>query len=72
MACTCGGTGVVETGSNDLPCECPAGDVALFNQCGIIGPITGKQMRRHFLNNSPEPIKIGEEDILASSLPPDK
>lgn len=61
--------GVIETGNNDLPCDCPAGAKALFNVAGIDGPITGEEMRRHFLNNSPEPIEIGRENIPASSLP---
>jgi len=70
MACEkCGGTGVDETGNNDLPCDCPAGATALFNIAGVDGQVTGAEMRRHFLNNSPEPIKLGKENILASSLP---
>lgn len=55
----CGDTGVIETGNNDLPCDCPAGDTALFNTAGGDGPVTGKEMRRHFLNDSPEPILPG-------------
>lgn len=27
----CNDRGVIETGNNDLPCDCPAGDTALFN-----------------------------------------
>ncbi len=30
----CNDTGVVETGNNDLPCDCPAGDDAVFNVAG--------------------------------------
>jgi len=70
MVCEkCNDTGVYETGNNDLPCDCPAGDKALFNVCGVDGPITGKEMRQHFLNDSPEPIHMGAVDIPASSLP---
>ena len=65
----CDDTGVIETGNNDLPCDCPAGATALFNQAGVDGPVTGEEMRRHFFNNSPEPIRTGRDSILASSLP---
>ena len=27
----CNDRGVIETGNNDLPCDCPAGDMQLFN-----------------------------------------
>lgn len=70
MVCIkCSDTGVIETGNNDLPCDCPAGDAALFNQAGIEGQVTGAEIRRHFLNNSPEPIHPGRDRIPASSLP---
>ena len=65
----CKDTGVIETGNNDLPCNCPAGATALFNQAGVEGPVTGAEIRRHFLNNSPEPIEIGTDSIPASSSP---
>jgi len=65
----CNDTGVIETGNNDLPCECPAGDTAKFNQSGVAGPITGKQIKRHFLNGSPEPIQTGQGQVPASSIP---
>ena len=65
----CNDTGVDETGNNDLPCDCPAGKTALFNIAGVQGPVTGEEMQKHFLNDSPEPIEIGEEDISASDLP---
>jgi hypothetical protein len=68
--CTiCNDTGIEETGNNDLPCDCPAGDTAMFNQAGVDGLITGKQVKRHFLNNSPDPIRIGRNNISASSIP---
>jgi CheY-like chemotaxis protein len=54
----CNGTGTIDTGNNDLPCDCPAGDTALFNDAFVEGgPITGAEMKRHFLNDSPEPIE---------------
>lgn len=65
----CNDTGVYETGNNDLPCDCEAGKTALFNHAGVDGPITGTEMRRHFLNGSPEPIATGRTPIPASSLP---
>lgn len=39
----CQDTGVIETGNNDFPCECPAGDLAVFN----LGTekITGKEYK---------------------------
>ena len=52
-----------------MPCDCPAGETALFNQTGIDGSVTGAEVRRHFLNNSPEPIIPGRSKIPASSLP---
>lgn len=42
----CGDTGVIETGNNDLPCNCPAGDMALFNTCE--GVKTGAEVRATF------------------------
>lgn len=30
----CSDTGVIETGNNDLPCSCSAGDFAMFNVAG--------------------------------------
>ena len=65
----CDDSGVIETGNNDLPCDCEAGNHALFNQAGVDGPITGSQVRRHFLNGSPDPITTGSDNILASSIP---
>lgn len=41
----CGDSGVNETGNNDIPCDCPAGDTALFNDASW-GAVTGKEWRR--------------------------
>jgi hypothetical protein len=38
--------GVIETGNNDLPCECPAGDTAIFNVTGVEGPISGALVKQ--------------------------
>lgn len=65
----CMDTGVIETGNNDLPCDCPAGDLALFNVTKVVGPVTGGEIKRHFLNSSSEPLAFGPEPILASNLP---
>jgi len=65
----CNDSGVIETGNNDLPCDCPAGDKALFNIAGVDGQVTGKEVRLHFNNNSPFPIKTGKRDIPAWTLP---
>jgi hypothetical protein len=40
---TCKGTGVIETGNNDLPCDCAAGDHAMFNTGGMT--LTGAQIK---------------------------
>lgn len=65
----CNDTGVEETGNNDLPCDCPAGRTARFNVAGVDGQVTGEEIERHFLNNSPQPIKTGRTSVLASRLP---
>jgi hypothetical protein len=66
----CNDTGVIETGNNDLPCGCPAGATALFNTTGVAGPVTGAELRRHFLNDSPEPIRTHPlRPTPASSIP---
>ena len=43
----CKGTGVIETGNNDLPCDCPAGDTAKFNVAGR-GAMLGQDVRKTF------------------------
>lgn len=61
--------GVVDTGNNDLPCDCPKGSSALFNTCGVKGLVTGAESRRHFFNGSPELLAHHGKEISASSLP---
>lgn len=58
----CDDTGVVETGNNDFPCDCPAGKTALFNVTGLPRPVTGEVVQRNLLRNSSEPIT--PEDLL--------
>lgn len=65
----CGDTGSIDTGNNDLPCDCPAGETAKFNQAGVRGPVTGREVKQHFLNDSPKPILLGREGMEATALP---
>lgn len=51
----CKDTGSIDTGNNDLPCDCPAGRTALFNVAGVAGPVTGEEVKKHYLNTSPQP-----------------
>ena len=49
MSCSkCAGTGVIETGNNDLPCDCPAGAAAKFNVSapGGMRQKTGAEIRQ--------------------------
>lgn len=65
----CQDSGIIETGNNDLPCDCPAGSRARFNVAGVEGDVTGSEVHRHFLNHSPEPIRTDRGPIHASALP---
>lgn len=40
----CNGTGIIETGNNDLPCNCPAGDTAMFNDA-FLGLVSGATIK---------------------------
>ena len=56
----CNDTGAIKSGDNDLPCDCPAGDKAMFHVAGV-GIITGavvKKLNISRLNSSPEPKPI--------------
>jgi hypothetical protein len=64
----CGDTGVIETGNNDLPCSCIAGETAKFNLAGVEGQVTGAEMKRHFFNGSPQPLDTGP-GFRASDIP---
>jgi len=44
----CNDTGVIETGNNDLPCDCPVGATALFDIAGVEGPVSGAENLRNF------------------------
>ncbi len=49
----CNDSGVIETGNNDLPCDCPAGDRAKFNVAGR-GVQTGRQVKDSYPRDSDE------------------
>lgn len=64
----CGDTGIIETGNNDIPCECPAGDTAvLFNAVGGIQQ-TGKEVRAEFAANAGERKRVVDELIHKSAI----
>jgi hypothetical protein len=44
----CHDTGTIDTGNNDLPCDCAAGDSALFNVAvpGGARTMTGAEVKR--------------------------
>lgn len=42
----CHDTGVIETGNNDLPCDCVQGDIAKFNVAGLNNSISGKLLKK--------------------------
>ena len=51
----CGGTGVIETGNNDIPCPCPVGAIAVFNVSTADGPkqMTGAELSKHWREETP-------------------
>lgn len=56
MPCpTCKDTGVIDTGNNDLPCPCPAGDRAMFNVAGKPTPQRGAEVRRDLSQKAVHP-----------------
>ena len=44
----CNDTGVIETGNNDIPCDCSKGDTAVFNVAGKDGLVQGKDIKREW------------------------
>lgn len=67
VKCTkCGDSGVIETGNNDLPCDCPAGDNAFFNVTGE-GKVSGKDLkaRSKVKKTNPLPSQESEDDFWA-------
>lgn len=65
----CNGTGTIDTGNNELPCDCEAGNTAMFSVAGVDGNVTGEEIKLFFLNDSPLEMKLGKDRIPASSLP---
>ncbi len=65
----CNNTGIIDTGNDDLPCDCDAGTSAQFNIAGVDGSVTGREVRMFFLNSSPFKMSTGKKNILAKSLP---
>ncbi|MFA6097767.1 MAG: hypothetical protein WC788_09175 [Candidatus Paceibacterota bacterium] len=65
----CNGTGTIDTGNNELPCDCEAGITAMFSIAEVDGSVTGKEVKLFFLNDSPFKMKLGKDRIPASSLP---
>lgn len=63
----CDDTGVFETGNNDLPCKCPAGQTARFNVAGVTGTVTGAEIEQHFYNGCADPIE--PFNVNADDLP---
>ncbi len=54
----CNDTGTIKTGNNDIPCQCSAGDMALFNVAGE-GIVRGIEIKRR--NGLPQmPTKLGD------------
>lgn len=47
VCAACGGTGVIDTGNNELPCDCEAGDRQIFNVSTPRGVVqmSGKELR---------------------------
>lgn len=52
----CDDTGVIDTGNNDLPCDCPAAANAVFNVAGR-GKMTGREIKKEYeeLQKAPLP-----------------
>lgn len=62
--CTkCDDTGVIETGNNNLACDCQVGETALFNVTGIDSP-TEEEYMFHLVN-----AYISENTIPISDTP---
>ncbi len=54
MCPECKDSGVIETGNNDLPCDCPAGDKAVFNTCD--GQVTGRSIKKGWEDRARAPL----------------
>ena len=65
----CGGSGIAKAEDDELPCACPAGDTVLFTNWNVEGDVTGAEMRRHFMADSPELIRSAAQKLRAWDLP---
>jgi hypothetical protein len=65
----CSGFGRKKVEDDELPCACPAGDTALFTDWNVEGDVTGAEMKRHFMADSPDPIRYTGKKINAWALP---
>lgn len=52
----CNGTGMDDSGNNDMPCDCQAGDTAIFNVAGR-GQVSGATLKKEWedLRKAPLP-----------------
>ena len=72
MSCSiCNDTGIDTTGNNDLPCSYPASNAVMFHIAGVKGDVSGTEVKRHFLNDSPESIEVGtiNNPFMAKDIP---
>lgn len=51
----CRDTGVDDAGGGDMPCECPAGDRAVFNVAGR-GQVSGATLKKEWENLRKSPL----------------
>lgn len=68
--------GVIETGNNDLPCDCPLGDTARFNTVDSAGrgvTISGAALRQTFVpQRNPAAAGIGKVGMGSPPKAPKK
>lgn len=63
MCGNCNGTGVLDSGNGDFPCDCVAGDQVLFNVTGELGPVVGRDLK-----NRTSPVVPAPGDMLKGAL----
>ncbi len=51
MCPKCNNTGSIETGTGDLPCDCPFGDTAQFRIAGVGGLVTGREIKQYLIHS---------------------
>jgi hypothetical protein len=66
----CEDTGSVHSERHDLPCSCARGAIARFVVPGVEGEVLGKEVIKHFISCSPQPIPSDPlNPIHAADLP---